>query len=160
MKKVVITFGLIAAAIIVGVMFAVFPLWKSKVITFENGDWVGFTSMFIALSMIFFGIKSYRDNYLSGKISFGKGLQVGVLIALIASLGYAIGWEFYLKLLAPDFITQYAAFSIDKAKTSGVGADQLQKLITQMDDMKEMYKNPLLRVWYDTGRNIAYRNHY
>ena len=53
--------------------------------------------MVIALSMIFFGIKSYRDNYQNGAIGFWKGFQVGLLITLIASLMYALTWETYMQ---------------------------------------------------------------
>ena len=95
--------------------------------------------------MVFFGVKSYRDNHLEGSITFGKALQVGLLITVVASLGYAISWEFYFNLVAPDFMDEYATFCIDKAKSGGVEEDEVQKLILDMDKMKEMYKNPFLR---------------
>lgn len=145
MRKVVLTYGLIAGAIFVVFMFGAWPLWKNGTITFENGEIVGYTSMVIALSMIFFGVKSYRDNYLGGSITFGNALKVGGLIALVAALGYAVGWEFYFNLVAPDFMDEYARFSIEKAKSSGMAEDELRKLITSMDSMKVWYKNPLLR---------------
>ncbi len=145
MRKIVLTFGLIAGAIFAATMFGAMPLWKNGTITFENGELVGYTSMVIALSMVFFGVKSYRDNYLNGSITFGQALKVGSLISLVAALGYAISWEFYFNLVAPDFMDQYAAFSINKAKDSGATEAAVQKIITQMDQVKQMYKNPLLR---------------
>ncbi len=145
MKKIILTYGLIAGVIFTAFMFGARPLWKNGTITFDNGELVGYTSMVIALSLIFFGVKSYRDNHLAGIIKFGKALQVGLLIALVASLGYAISWEFYFNLVAPDFMEEYAAFSMEKAKSSGVAEADLQKLMTNMDQAKEMYKNPFLR---------------
>lgn len=145
MKKVVLTYGLIAGAIFVTFMFGAWPLWKNGTISFENGELVGYTSMVIALSMVFFGIKSYRDNYLHGSITFGNALKVGGLITLVASLGYAVGWEFYFNLLAPDFMEKYAGFSIEKARSGGMAEVDLQKLIASMDSMKVWYKNPVLR---------------
>ncbi len=145
MKKVVLTYGLIAGAIFTVFMFGAWPLWKNGTITFENGEILGYSSMVIALSMVFFGVKSYRDNYLQGSITFGNALKVGGLIALVAALGYAISWELYFNLLAPDFMEKYAAFSIEKAETGGMPAADLQKMITSMDNMKVWYQNPLLR---------------
>ncbi len=145
MKKIVLRFGLIASAILVAFMFAAMPLWKNKTITFDNGLLVGYTSMVIALSVIFFGVKSYRDKHLNGSISFGKGLQVGLLITAVAGLGYAIGWEFYFNIFAPDFMDEYASFYINKAKAGGVGEAEVQRIIVEMDESKEMYKNPVLR---------------
>ena len=145
MKKIVLTFGLIAGAVFVVTMFGAYPLWKNGTITFENGMWVGYTSMVIALSMVFFGVKSYRDNHLNGTITFGNALKVGLLISLVASLGYAISWEFYFNLIAPDFMDEYAAFYVNKAKASGASEVEVQKIVAQMDEGKQMYKNPFLR---------------
>ena len=145
MKKIVLVYGLIAAAVFAVTMFGAFPFWKNGTITFENGEYVGYSSMVIALSMVFFGVKSFRDNHLGGTISFGKALQVGLLITLLASLGYAISWEFYFNLIAPDFMDKYAAFSINKAKVGGAAEAEIQTMSTSMESMKEMYKNPFIR---------------
>jgi len=145
MKKIVFIYGLITAAVFMAFVFGAMPLWKNGTITFENGDIIGYTSMVIALSMIFFGIKSYRDKHLNGSISFGKALQVGLLITLVAGLSYAVTWEFYFNLFAPDFMDEYASFCIQKAKSSGIPEIELQKLTSKMDAAKEMYKNPVLR---------------
>ncbi len=145
MRKIILVYGLIAAVVFAITMFGAYPFWQNGAITFENGEYVGYTSMVIALSMVFFGVKSFRDNHLNGSIKFGKAFQVGLLISVVASLGYAISWEFYFNLIAPDFMDVYAAFSIDKAKSSGVDEAQIQKLMADMDSAKEMYKNPFLR---------------
>src|SRR6185295_11300925 len=115
MKKVVLTFGLIAGAIIVVLMFATMPLQNNPQLR-NSGHLIGYTTMLIAFSMIFFAIKSYRDQHQNGVITFGKGMQIGLLITLIASLSYAIGWEFYMKLFAPNFMEEFTAYSLAKAK--------------------------------------------
>lgn len=145
MTKTVLTYGLIASAITAAFMFGAMPFWKNGTITFDNGEIVGYTSMVIALSLIFFGVKSYRDKQLNGAITFGKALKVGFLIAGVAALGYATGWEFYFNLVAPDFMEEYASFCVSKAKSEGVPAEKVQQLIARMDQMKVMYKNPLMR---------------
>jgi hypothetical protein len=138
-------YGLITAAVFMAFVFGAMPLWKNGTITFENGDIIGYTSMVIALSMIFFGVKSYRDKYLRGAISIARALQVGLLITVVAGLSYAITWEFYFNLFAPDFMDEYASFCILKAKNSGVSDMEVQKLTSKMDAAKEMYRHPVLR---------------
>ena len=89
MKKVVLTFGLLAGLIITALVWITAALAERDAINFKRLEIVGYSSMLIALTMVFFGIKSYRDNVGSGMISFWKGVQVGVLISLISGILYA-----------------------------------------------------------------------
>jgi hypothetical protein len=145
MKKTVLTFGSIAGIIVSAMFFITMPLYKSGIVNFDNGELIGYTSMVIALSLIFFGIKSYRDNRLNGAIKFGKAFQVGLLIALIASLFYAVGWEVYFNVFAPDFMDQYANHYVAKVKAAGASPAEIQKIVNDMNNSKELYKNPFLR---------------
>jgi Protein of unknown function (DUF4199) len=145
MGKIIFTYGLIASAVFAVFLAGAVPFWKNGTITFDNGEIVGYASMVIALSMIFFAVKSYRDKHLGGSISFSKALQLGLLITLVVSLGYAIEWEFYFNLFAPDFMDEYAYFYIEKAKTAGAPEIEVQELTIQMESAKEMYRNPVLR---------------
>jgi hypothetical protein len=47
----------------------------------------------LASLLIFFGIRSYRENVGDGKISFGRGLAVGIPIAVLSAAGYVAAWE-------------------------------------------------------------------
>ena len=42
--------------------------------------------MVVAFLLIFFGIRSYRDNVAGGSVGFGRAFAVGALIALVASV--------------------------------------------------------------------------
>lgn len=144
MKNTVITFGLISGVIIVTLMFATIPLQNNEALR-GTGELIGYTTMVISLSMIFFGIKSYRDRTLNGVITFGRGLQVGLLITIIASLSYGFGWEVYLKLIAPNFMENYTSFTLQRAQASGMPAAEFNALREQMEMYHEMYKNPVIR---------------
>ncbi len=144
MKKVVLTFGLLSGAIIVVLMFATMPLQNNAQLR-NSGHLIGYTTMLIAFSMIFFAIKSYRDQHQNGEITFVKGLQIGLLITVIASLSYAIGWEFYMKLFAPDFMEKFTSHLIEKAKESGISGAELNALEIKYEGYREMYKNPVIR---------------
>ena len=145
MKKVVLTFGIISGAIVSAMLFITMPLYKSGALNLDNGAFIGYTTMIVASSMIFIGVKSYRDNQLHGSIKFAKALQVGVLIAGVASIMYAVAWEFDLHFLNPDFMDMYGRIMITKAEKSGASPEKLQEIRDNLVMMQGIYKNPLAR---------------
>jgi hypothetical protein len=142
MKKTVIVCGLIAGAIITIMMTISTTIYCSKG-DFEHGMIYGYAGMIICFSMILVGTKNFRDKYNDGIISFGKGFKIGMLITLIASTMYVIGWLINYYFFIPDFADKYAAYMIDKAKAAGASQTELNKTVLQMANLKEMYKNPI-----------------
>jgi len=61
MKRIVLTFGLISGAIVAGMMWLMLGLFASGTLDFDNGEVFGYATMIVALSMVFFGIKSYLE---------------------------------------------------------------------------------------------------
>ena len=82
MKKTVLTFGPIGGAIMATIMFATLPFVDK--IGVDKGEIIGYTTMIVAF-MLFFGIRSYRENVSGGHITFGRAFAVGILITLVAS---------------------------------------------------------------------------
>src|SRR5829696_1301236 len=117
MKKIVLTFGLISGAIISLLMVATIPFIDQ--IGFDRGMIVGYTAMVVAFLLVFFGIRSYRENIGNGYISFGRALGVGFLIMLISCLCYVITWEIVYFNFMPDFADKYTNHVIEKARASG-----------------------------------------
>lgn len=145
MRKVVLTFGLIAGLIVATLMLGSMPLMDNGIISFENRQLFGYTTMAIALSMIFFGVRSYRDNQNDGMISFGKAFQVGILIAAVASIIYASSWEIYMNMSAGDFMEQYTARYLEQMESEGATLTEIEEMKVSMREMAEMYKNPIIR---------------
>jgi hypothetical protein len=145
MKKVILTYGLISGVIVAAMMWLTQPLLRDGAIHLENGMLIGYTTMVIALSLVFFGIKSYRDNTLNGAITFGTAFKVGILIALIGSLMYAISWEFYYNLVAPDFMEWYTQCQIDKMVKDGESQEAIIKAKEEFQKFGELYKNFFIR---------------
>lgn len=145
MSKVVLTFGLIAGLIVTILMLVSMPLMGNGTISFENGELFGYTSMIIALSMIYYGVRSFRDNHNNGVLSFGKGFQVGILIAAIAAVIYASGWEVYISTSSGDFMEQYTVQYLEQMEKEGASVTEIEEMKVEMESMAEMYKNPLIR---------------
>ena len=64
MKKIVLVFGSIAGVILSVMMLATVPFIDK--IGFDRGEIFGYTSMVLAFLLIYFGVRSYRDNVLEG----------------------------------------------------------------------------------------------
>ena len=144
MRKIVLTYGLIAGAILSVMMLVTIPFQDR--IDFDKGAVIGYTTMVIAFLMIFFGVRSYRDNVAGGSVGFGRALGVGLLITLIASICYVATWQFIYYRLTPDFMDKYSAYTIEKARKSGATDATIAARTKEMAEFSEMYKNPLINV--------------
>ena len=144
MRKIVLTYGLIAGAILSVMMLVTIPFQDR--IDFDKGAVIGYTTMVIAFLMIFFGVRSYRDNVAGGSVGFGRALGVGLLITLIASICYVVTWQFIYYRLTPDFMDKYSAYTIEKARKSGATDATIAARTKEMAEFSEMYKNPLINV--------------
>src|SRR5512140_3723918 len=91
MKKTVLTYGLISAVIAAALLLAHVPFMHS--LEGSKGLILGYAGIVLASLLIFFGVRSYRENVGNGKISFGRGCAVGILIALISAACYVAAWE-------------------------------------------------------------------
>ncbi|MBT1704787.1 DUF4199 domain-containing protein [Chryseosolibacter indicus] len=145
MKKVVLINGVIAGSIVSIMLLISTPLLKNGVIDFDSGMLIGYASMVLAMSMIFVGIKTYRDHYKSGVITFLQGFKIGILIALVAAVIYATTWEFYYNLAASDFTEFYTQHYLDKMKSEGASEAELSQALKEMENFNATYKNPVLR---------------
>jgi len=142
MKRTVWTFGLISGAVISALMLLTIPFQDE--IGFDHSLVVGYTTMVLAFLLIYFGVRSYRDNVGGGSVRFGRAFAVGALIAVISSTCYVATWEVMYFKFMPDFLTKYQAHELEKARAGGASADALAKQKAEMDKMSEMYQNPLI----------------
>ena len=144
MRKIVLTFGLIAGAILSAMMLITLPFQDQ--IGFDKGAIIGYTTMVLAFLMVFFGVQSYRDSVAGGSVTFGRAFTVGLLITAVASVCYVTTWQVIYYRLAPDFGEKYAAYAVAKAKESGASDAQIAAKAKEMTELKEMYKNPLVNI--------------
>ena len=142
MKKTVLTFGIISG-VIISVLMSINTIFADR-IGFDRAVIVGYTSMLIAFLLVFFGIKSYRDNIGNGEISFGRAFTVGILITLITCVFYVVIWDIIYFNFLPDFGDKYANYIIEKARASGASPAQIAQQTEQMKQMKALLDNPWL----------------
>ncbi|NOT77275.1 MAG: DUF4199 domain-containing protein [Cyclobacteriaceae bacterium] len=144
MKKIILIYGLISGAIVSAMMFATIGMVE-KGETMKNGEIIGYTTMIIASSLIFFGIKSYRDNHLNGIITFLNAARIGILIALIGALMYALSWEVIYSRTGEEFTKVMMEKRFEEIEKSGASPKEIEETKKQWESFGEMYKNPLIR---------------
>lgn len=143
MKKNVLVFGLISGFIIT-VMMVISVAMCYRREDFEGNVVVGYTAMILAFSLIFIGIRNYRNKYNNGVITFGKAFRIGLFITLVASTMYVVVWLIDYYLFIPDFMDKYTAHVLRQSQADGASQQELQKKAAEMAKFKEMYKNPLM----------------
>jgi hypothetical protein len=147
MKRTVLVFGLISGAISSLMMFLTLPLMHTGRVNFENGLVIGYTSIFLSFLLVFFGIRSYREQN-GGTITFGRGFTVGILITLISCVFYVVSWEIIYYKMMPDFGDRYAQEAMSKARARGASEAELAAKQKEMDEMKATLDNPLMNAAY------------
>ena len=136
MKKTVIRFGLYA--LISGFVFFGLPFFLGMGVDYDYGELIGYTSIVLSLLFVFFGIRYYRDKENNGKISIGKALALGMLIALFSAIGVAIMDYVYTTQINPDFAADYSEYYLNKLQESGISAEEFK---TQSAAFKQQMKD-------------------
>jgi Protein of unknown function (DUF4199) len=141
MKKTVLTFGLISGALSSVMMVATIPF--AHQIGFNKALIVGYTTIVLSFLLVFFGIRSYRDNVGNGQITFAKAFAVGICITLISCMFYVATWEILYFKFMPDFMDNYGAHTVEQLKASGASPAVVEAQVQKLEKLKQQYKNPL-----------------
>jgi hypothetical protein len=139
MKKTVLTFGLLSGLVLSGMMVALLPL-QNRI----HSVTLGYASMLAGFLLIWFGIRSYRDDVGGGSVRFGRAFAVGALIALISSLCYTATWEVYYFGVGTDFVAKYQAHQMAEAREKGATQAELDAKAAELEKFADMYENPVI----------------
>jgi hypothetical protein len=146
MKKIVLTYGLIS-----GVMISVLMgggLLLASRIGSGHSMVLGYTMMVASFLLVYFGIRSYRDDTLGGQISFGRAFACGILITLITCVCYVAIWEVVYFNFIPHFMDGYFAEQIHKVQASGLDPATIAVRVAAIKHSQELYQNPLVNMAY------------
>ena len=148
MKKIVLTFGLISGAIISALMLATVPFMHQ--IPMNRALVIGYTTMVLAFLLVFFGIRSYRENVGNGYVSFRRAFGVGLLIMLVGCAFYVITWEIVYFNFMPDFAEKYATYALENARASGASAAELAQQSAELKKFQQQYNN----IFFNVGMTL------
>lgn len=143
MKKIVLTFGLIAGVLLGGFLSLSFVIQGAH--DFDHGMYYGYASMVVSFLLIYFGVRQYRDTVGGGSVTFWEGCKVGGLIFVVAGLCYVVTWEILYRTVASGFIADYSAHVLAKAQAAGASAAEIATQQAEMEKFATMYANPFIR---------------
>jgi hypothetical protein len=139
MKKTVATFGLASGILATVMMLVTIPFIRPA--TIQTADVLGYTSIVLSALLVFFGIRAYRERA-GGRVSFGRGVAVGVLITLVSCAIHALAFEVIYFKVVPDFGERFSACMVDRVRASGAAAEQVDATARQAAMLKGLYDHP------------------
>jgi hypothetical protein len=139
MKKTVLTYGLISGAIAVVLMLAHVPFMDGGTRSLV----VGYAGIVLSALLVFFGVRSYRENAGNGRISFGRAFAVGILIALISSACYVAAWE-VVYFRSPEIADHIFDRQLEDLKATGAPQQELDQKARELESFKKLYANPFV----------------
>ena len=139
MKKTVLWFGLLSGALAVALMFASLPFIRSM--EWGTSDLIGYTSIVVSALVLFFGIRSHRERA-GGRLTFGRGLGVGILITLISSACYMAAFQVVYFRTMPDFGDRFSACLVERARAGGATEREIEETAAMAATLKRLYDHP------------------
>ena len=139
MKKTVLTYGLISGVIGAVLLLAHVPFMDGS----SRALIVGYTGIVLSSLLIFFGVRSYRENVGDGKIWFGRGLAVGILIALISAACYVATWE-VVYFSNPRIADHVFDKQVEDLKATGAPQAEIDAAAVQAESYKKLFANPFV----------------
>ena len=146
MKKYVLTFGLISGLMISTLMGLSYLV--SRHIGSGHSLLLGYVTMVASFLLIYFGVRSYRDNQLGGSISFGRALACGILITLVTTMFYVAAWEIIYFNFMPHSMDGYFAAQVQHIQNAGLDPATTAAKVAEIRHSQQMYANPFVNMAY------------
>jgi Protein of unknown function (DUF4199) len=149
MRRAAVIFGGISGAIGIASIVGTLPFLQSGDI--RNADLFGYATIVLSSLVVFFGIRSYREKDGAGRITFGQGLLVGVLITLVFCALFIVAFELVYFRFVPDYGVKYEACMVHRAEVSGGTPAEIEKARSQAALFRRLFDNP----WTNAAVNFA-----
>lgn len=144
MFRTILIFGAVAGLVVAVPMFLMLAFGDPA--GPSHSPFAGYLIMVLALSLIFIGVKRFRDRALGGVIKFGPAFLTGLGISAVAGVIYVIGWEISLAATDFAFIDGYTASALEAARAKGASAAEIEKMTADMAKFRTDYANPAFRL--------------
>jgi hypothetical protein len=79
----------------------------------------GYVFIVILIGVMYFLLKSYRDNYMHGQISYGQSVGAGVIISLYYVLIMAVFTYILYTVIDPGLVNKQLAMAEEGARAKG-----------------------------------------
>jgi len=105
----------------------------------HNNQYIGYLLFIIYAVLLFFTIKSYRNQILGGVISYGRVLGYGVLASLTTGVIMAVYTYLFFTVIDPDAINQMRIAQEEAMLAQGLSAEQVEMSM----EIAARFSNPI-----------------
>lgn len=136
-----LTYGILAGLAILLIFIPALTLLN------QHSMAVGYLIMLAGMTLVFVGVKRFRDVERGGVVKFLPAFLLGLAISLVASLIYVVGWETYLATTDYSLIDDYIGGELRASQEAGMSAAELARKTEEMAAMRAQFRdNPLFRL--------------
>lgn len=146
MFRTILLWGTVAGLIVGSILFGTTVAMADQPPSMGVGMAIGYTSMLIAMSAIFVGVKRHRDDALGGVIRFWPAFGMGLGISVVAGVFYVLAWEAALAVTGLDYGAKFAEHLIAQRRAEGASAAELARITAEMKAFSVQYADPLYRM--------------
>jgi hypothetical protein len=143
MKKTVLIYGVISGVVAAALLLAHVPFMDGG----SKSLLVGYAGIVLSAVVVFFGVRAYRENVGNGKMSFGRGVAVGVLIALISAACYVAAWE-VVYYSSPGIADHIFDGQVEELIAAGAPQEKVDEKAREVESFKKLYANPFVNVGF------------
>jgi hypothetical protein len=131
-------YGLLASLVLFLVVF-----YLGKEAPYSVQETLGYLSILIALSFIFFAMRDFKINVNQGQLKITQGLIIGFSITGLVALGSGISDFIYVTVLNPDFVDEYTKHQLDLLRET-VSPEQFEVQSANLLQQVESLGNPFV----------------
>src|SRR5687767_975945 len=106
MKNIALRYGMYGVAVMFVLAGASFLIFKDDP-QWELQEVIGYATIVLSLSFVYFGIRRWRDAYNGGTLTFWKGMGIGTVITLFPSIAFGLFSWIEMYILDPGFNDKY-----------------------------------------------------
>lgn len=144
MPKLALKYGSIAAAIMIAVI--ILPFWLRSpdelLAGMKWGERIGYATMLLAMGLVYFAIREYRERHGGGVLGFGKGLQVGTSVSLVAALVFGLATVALYTAMGPERIDAFMRLYMEYMAGEGATPEALAKALSDYEAQRQLWLNP------------------
>jgi hypothetical protein len=112
----------------------------------------GYVFLLVLIVTLYFLVKSYRDNYLHGYITYGQAVGAGVVIFLYFAIISAIFTYILYAVIDPELTTKQLAFVEETLVKRGMNQDLID---TSMNMQKKFLKPEIMAPFSILGNMVT-----
>ncbi|NLE34977.1 MAG: DUF4199 domain-containing protein [Bacteroidales bacterium] len=113
-------------------------------LTFKT--WILWPSLLLSIIVLFFLLRSYRDHYNNGFISYGKSVGAGVIISIYAAIITAIYVYLLYAFIDPGLMDKSLAVAEEKLIAGGLPEEAVDQALAMQAKMMKPWFTALMGI--------------